>query len=286
MRNLVLLLLLLAQSAAGQSWCTPGAQWAYRHHNPWGENFIDVHTYLGDTLFQGYMAQHIGVLRSGFWVSAPPLDEFMRTEGDVIYAWSFSSPVGWDTLYWLGNPGNQWWPIGADESCSPGNLLQIVDTGSVILDGVHLRTWDVTYTSAQNPAWTYTSQLVERIGMPTRYFLWQPCDGGVIDYNFTDFLCYHDMDIGTPCDILLNTNVAVPQGVISASPNPGEHEFRVTGLNGTCMLEVHDALGRAVHTARISEGSVVDAAGWPLGCYTLRIAGRLGERSTLRWLKQ
>ncbi|HMC97952.1 MAG TPA: hypothetical protein VKG92_09870, partial [Flavobacteriales bacterium] len=99
----------------------------------------------------------------------------------------YPTETNWDTLYYLGVPGDRWWPLGIGQgACGHLGMLQIQDTGHVTIDDVYLRTWRIAILDSAGiptPVYSYnffeqdSVAIIERIGaVPGRAFLSIPCN--------------------------------------------------------------------------------------------------------------
>jgi hypothetical protein len=118
MRLVLLPLVLITALACAQSWCPPGANWNYEISGYFiGGNV--VHTYEGDTVLDGYVAQRIkrrGVLLNYQWGDPPlqqPIDDWRYTAmvDSTLLVRLHSAPYTWDTLFHFDAViGDRWWP--------------------------------------------------------------------------------------------------------------------------------------------------------------------------------
>lgn len=299
-RYLIPLLLLagLPVVSAAQQWWAPGACWTFEEI--WPQHIFHKYAYTGDTVIGGMEVQvatytpcyvypdsvHCG--------TAWPVYEYISLQGDVLLA----GVDAWDTLYYLGDPGDRWWPIASDESCPPFGMVEIQDTGHVVIGGLNLRTWDLAILDENGqPMQTWfeadTFDLIERIGGNPRRPFPLPCDPDVtMDYPVNFLRHYSDNDISIPeamnCDIVTHAPQPIEKPTPALHHDPGYGQLRVTGLSpGTNTIEVYDAVGRQI-ARPISFGgeAFIDAANWASGAYQIVVSSADRTRQVLRWVKE
>ncbi len=302
MKKLLVVLLISTTNvpAMAQQWWAPGACWIYQEQLL--SQALHIYMYRGDTLIDGYPAQ---VCQYRYCDVLPP-DTFCysfiqgtictRLDNDVVYALSGPGVIPlWDTLYYLGLPGDAWYPLGYDWNCAPLSKILITDTGHVVMDGVSLRTWDIAQLSAnglpmQDPPFGDTLRVVERLGGAPRSFPDFYCPPDVIDEErFFTLRHYSDWQIsfgtGPSCDIALNS-VDVSPARLLCTPNPGTDHIQFNNTSPINIV-VRDALGGIIQTdQRLVASSPVNTEAWPQGTYFISVADEKGTRATLRWMKQ
>ena len=306
MRPIALAVLMTAaQSLIGQQWWAPGACWVYKqlHLTP----SLDVYMNSGDTLLDGFVAQrcmtrtcYLGsdtICNSDVW----QFRDFVSLQGDVVYykhSWTMNSP--WDTLYYLGVPGDFWYPLGFDPDCDPLGKLVIADTGHVVMGGVSLRTWDIDQLDSDGvpmaedmPFNQDPLRVIERIGGTPRVFTNIQCNpGGIIEYSYFNLLHYSDWELSTndglSCDLVLGSAERTSERGLTSYPNPGTDHLQLSGFgSSSAQVNVRDALGRLCFSTRnYRSGERIRAESWAPGSYYISVTDRSGNGSMLRWLKQ
>jgi hypothetical protein len=283
--------LCLGTFAVAQSWCPPGAVWLYRFTAFTNIDFRVECRYLEDTVIAGVDAHVIQEHSFGTSVS-PSIDEYRRiyerVENNVIYS---GTTVGdWDTLYWFGQVGDRWWPIGHPQTCPPHGMLEIVATGQTAIGGITLQQVTVVTIDEEGEAITPPMQITERLGMVPRHPHWFVC-GGVIDYFQPHFLCYIDEEVQVPkgeeCHLTIGTpEIVVGRASISLHPNPGTTFFQLTGLGQlSAELRLLDLQGRVVTVQNtVTSEDRVQVSTLPAGAYMVEAVSDLG-RQVLRWVK-
>lgn len=113
-------------------------------------------------------------------------------------------------------------------------------------------------------------------------------DGGIIvggirylsGSNYDLFLVRFSNDLAT------STPSSMAEIALQAFPNPFTQAFTVPGTVANGSLQVIDALGRIVHSARTNEGRTVVQAELPAGVYTIRYEQSNQAARSLRVLKE
>ncbi len=293
-----------------QQWWAPGACWVYEqlHLSP----YLDIYMYTGDTMIDGLLAQQCthricylnygtgGVVDTSCVSDIWWFRDWVSQQGDVVYYRSSFSASPWDTLYYLGVPGNRWWPPNSTGSCGYFGMLEIQDTGHVVIDGANLRTWSLAYLdSAGTSTWgngqifgSDTLAIIERIGGLPRNFTHYGYDCfGPVDPSFFRLQHYSDWQItmggGVTCDFALRADSRSMQTALSLHPNPGT-TFQITGLGSRPVrLRVLDMQGRVVHEGlAATEHSPVDPGDLNHGPYLVEVRLADGQREVIRWVKE
>lgn len=289
---------LLFATAEAQQWCPSGATWIYDTGSPW-TTALTQYAYTGDTVVDGHLAQRIevdGQITDWFGedtviVTTGP-DLVTRLVDEVVMLWL---PVAetWDTLYWFGAElGDHWqppWAFGAE--CPPDYGLFVLETGTMNVDGVELRTLLVERRqgsqSIGSPEW-----IAERIGTLSGYFLPMADCGGVIECYCT-FGCYQDQTIQYPStgqDCAIPTAVNGPpeqDAAFSVWPNPS-HGFLqyMASTPESVDIMVRDGMGRYVFKRGASPScGTLDLSGLAEGSYSVTFSiGNMVRRSQV-WQK-
>ncbi len=235
----------------------------------------------------------------GFLSTSSPQRRFYSLQGNVVLDRNlFPVPGGdWDTLYFLGVPGDRWWPRYTDQTCPPLGMIEIQDTGHVIIDGINLRTWDLAYLNEAgqpipegNPSWGDTLGIIEHIGsmpggppMPCTTQNWDICGAYRLHYS-DDLISFPDE---TFCDITTYiSTTGSSSAIVGSYPNPGTDQLTLTGLSSTShTIEVRDPLGRLIHTQNMAAGNaIIETSVWPSGTYFVSIVG--SELQFIKWMKE
>ena len=307
MRGLSTLLLVTVLSLGGtaQQWLAPGACWVHRVYclNP---GTFYHYQYVSDTVWSGDDVQVVEVssayvFQNQLFPNGPLLKHYFKQQGNVVFDHgSLAYPVpdaSWDTLYVLGLPGDRWWPRFANQSCPPLGMLEIQDTGQVVIQGVPLRTWNLAYLDAngdplaQQAWWGDTIGILERIGsmpglppVPCDTPIWDPCSFFRLHYSDDEIA----LPLGTSCDI----TTAIPptratESAIRLHPNPGTDQLYITSLVASATVEVRDPLGRLVHSrSNLPMNTPIETAAWESGTYFITVTDYSGRSQVIKWVKQ
>ncbi len=302
MRKIPLLLMAilpwLCPRVHAQVWCPSGARWVYDTGSPWAESWTQF-TYVGDTLMDGILAQHIE--NTGFISQLFGNDTLIQTSGpDVItrtvpgsvLEWS-AGMAEWDTLYWFDAvPGDSWIPAWAfSGECPEGHRLVVLDTGTVVIDGVELRSMDVQRSTDDQPTGPIET-VFERIGNTQGFFQWVPDCGGALECYCT-FGCYSDQTLsypaaGSACGLPVSISVNTEKGAaIDVYPNPGMDVLHITTTGkGLAVVRVTDTSGRDMAQLALTTQTIaLSTLQWPPGVYVVEVTTS-EALSTVKWIKQ
>lgn len=262
--------------------------------------------YTGDTVIDGMQVQERTTRTCLLnWASGGGLDtnclsdiwstrEYVYQLGDIVFSKVEGFSPGWDTLYYLGTPGNRWWPAHYPYplDCGTFGMLEIQDTGHVVIDGVNLQTWDLAYLdSAGTSTWgnqqflgADTLAIIERIGGLFPSYTCEPVDQPAFRLRH-----YSDWQMttggGLACDIVLPTSETARQ-LPTLVPNPGVNQFLIGGMIDAALVEVRDVLGRVIYSEKRRPNAWIDSSGWPPGTYFVIVGEANERRKTLRWVRQ
>lgn len=276
--------------ACAQSWCTPGATWTY------GTEFISLYgyaqyTYVSDTTLGGQLGHRIdangamsyfGQTGVNYW--SQPIAAITAQIGDVVSLWSDTEQT-WDTLFWLGAvPGDSWIRRGGPYGdCDPPDSLVIVDTTTVVFDGLPLRRWTVDQRT--DGVSMFTETFTERLGWTMNFSPYPAC---IIVDGPVGMRCYSDQDItvsftGLGCETLVGINDREATARLSVFPNPGTDHFNVALPPGAHVIRLCDAIGRELLNLRALGPNVrVDTAIFLAGIYFIGVDDQRPER----WVKE
>ncbi|MEO8068565.1 MAG: T9SS type A sorting domain-containing protein [Flavobacteriales bacterium] len=278
---------LLILSVRSQMWCPPGAQWNYSIQ-AFASSGSVVRTYMGDTLFQGLNAQRIH--ESGCYIAAWGTmdtvtinnDRFTSVQDSTLLLWTNTTGTWeWDTLHRFDAViGDRWYPPGADSVCDQGYLgmLIVTGTGSMTVDGLTLRTWDIAYCDELGqPGWVGI-HMIERLGSMGGLEIFP---GGCIIFEYGETLeCYTDAQVGYndqnwPYGCASMVGIAEERGspAVVVFPNPGSDHFTCTlPEKRAATLQLVDATGRKVMNLRMDQGTLdVNTTVLARGLFSYRI---------------
>ncbi len=217
----------------------------------------------------------------------------------ICGGWLCPPNAVWDTLLWLGVPGDRWMGDDVDPDCYPLGVVEIQDTGHVIIQGLSLRTWDIARLDQNGDPIPETAlgNFGDTLGIIERV-RWnlspppQPCGGGiVVDYFWFTRTHYSDVDISLPegstCDIITSTNQPEGDLPFAIGPNPGTDQVTITGLSTGTMIRVCDPLGRLIHsTVSFARDAIIPTSAWEVGTYYITVSGSDGPQRSVRWVKE
>ncbi len=294
MRAALLSLLLLPLLACAQSWCPPGATWTYGT-DMFGLYGYGQYVYVSDTTVGGQLAHRIDAQGAMSMAGQTPVDHWSQPIaaitaqiGDVVALWS-NTEQAWDTLFWLGAvPGDSWIRRGGPNGdCDPLDSLVIVDTTTVVYDGLPLRRWTVEQRS--NGMSMFTETFTERLGWTMNFSPYPACiiwDGPV------GMRCYSDQDIsvnftGLGCETLVGINDHAAILRLSVLPNPGTTHFTLDLPPAPHTITLFDATGRLVLQERTSEAlPVIATEALPTGLYRIAVRDEQGGVMGTTWVKE
>jgi hypothetical protein len=288
--------------ANAQVWCPTGASWNYNLLS-FGIEGCQTRTYVGDTMIDGLSAQHIivntGVMNyfTNTWETNVS-DFYTAQDGGIIYAWNVSgNSLSWDTLYWLSAlPGDRWYPPDADDLCAGQGLLgmlEVSDTGNVLVSGQSLRYVDVTFLDGFGQPEGGVFHIIERLGSPLMTIYPGGClvaeAGGELRTYVDDDFPMYDSGVPSLCDQITSLSEAALEKTVHVYPNPGEDMISISGyaLAAVGHLLLRDTSGREVLHERMDTGkNTVSVAVLSSGVYAVELTTNAGVRSLGKWVKR
>jgi hypothetical protein len=300
MRKTTTLALIVATGLAhAQVWCPAGAVWNYNLMSFMVEG-CETRTYVGDTVIDGRIAQRITVssLVMNYMTNQTESyqsEVYTSVEPGIVLLWNSMGNSGWDTLYWFSAvPGDRWYPPGADDLCSgqePSGVLEVADTGSVIVSGLPLRYVDVSYVDQFGEAGIDPFRITERLGAPLMFIPPGGCfvseaGGGLRTYVDDSFPAF-DSGEADLCDLITVLADTVPALNDAIIPNPGTEQFTVPLAPWeVSTVSVIDAAGRIIlHNISINGTITIDASTWSSGVFQVLVRDDHGKVRNLRWIK-
>lgn len=295
---LAALMVLLAGGVHAQSWCPPGAEWHFNYVASQGQytGYVRVH-HEADTIILGAVAQTlVGHWHYTWMPSMTNGDEpfgrwYTRTVGDRVDIWT---GFEFDTLFRFDAvPGDHWdhppSSLGEDYIL----ILEVVDTSTVIIDGIPLRSQTIqayldqggTDPEPMGPAHVIT----ERLGGDL-IFLWTS-QLVYPDWSPAYIRCYSDQDMSyssseNPCALLLSVNERLAHELYLI-PNPGTTNFTLNLPPGPHTITLFDATGRVVLEQRTAEERpVIGTEDLPAGLYRIVASDEQGAVMGATWVKE
>ena len=292
--SLLALLLSVIPEARAQSWCPPGATWNY-HINAWMTDGSVIRTYTGDTMIDGWNAQciHEQGEQLTYWNNDTILinrTSFTSVQDSVIYLRGvWGGMAVWDTLFRFdAQIGDRWFPPGADSVCMDGlaGMLEVMDTATVIVDGLPLRTWDLAYLDGAGAPFWEAGTVIERLGYLFGLTI-LPGTCIIIEYG-ESLRCYEDDQMeyhasGWTYDCSSTSGFAeLATRVLRPVPNPGTDTFCLELAFGQNEITILDGVGRVVAKERVGGGVVrMDTASLVPGVYLVRAS----DGTATLWMK-
>ncbi len=294
----------LSVIGSAQMWCPAGAQW---HHaiNTFGFSGYIIRTYIGDTVINGWEAQRIHEYRLQI---QEPLNDTTITETErytslqdsTVYLWTMPAlgpgEFQWDTLFRFNAVvGDRWYPPGADDFYDNGcaGMAEVLDIGTVVIEGVQLRTLDVGYcsTSGEPPTLPGGYQIIERIGSMVAFVLMPLTVLGDMEL----FQCYTDDEISYShpqwpegCDIITGYTQSEPNIQYQVYPNPGSSylHIRTNPASFETIVTIRSLQGEVVyHSSKSGAIEVISIVNWPNGIYLIEVLDPLRGSWFTRWIK-
>lgn len=267
MKKLFLFLLLGLFAAGGQSqnWAPVGARWYFTEYF-FGSGDVDylMLEALKDTVFEGKACRKI-TKRHNLVCADRPMVEYMYEENQRVYFYDTTFHE-YQVLYdFTPEVGHSWFLKVMNYADPPDTDTLFVTVESiepVVINGTMLNKFLVTYDfhNEMVPGYTYSGEIIERIGDLWYMFNYAPSFGFVCDGNLPGGLrCYEDAVIGhwetgiaDSCDQMIvgiDQNPVIPESAISLFPNPvddflkiglkmtGKVRFRINGIGGDQILQ-------------------------------------------------
>ena len=299
MRTVVLPLALLPILTSAQSWCPPGATWNFVIQ-AWMTDGHVVRTYIGDTLVDGWVAQQIKEEGQQilYWSNDTiTIDDVVLTsvQDSVLYTRvQWGGQPAWDTLYRFdAEIGDRWFPPGADSVCLNGTegMVEVVDTATVLIDGLPLRQWTMSYIDATGQSVWGTFYITERLGSLYGFTL-MPSVCIIVEYG-EQLRCYSDDQIeyhapgwGFSCTSATDVHeLGTTNGLLF--PNPGTTHFTLALPPGPHTIALLDATGRVVIQQRTTDPRpLVSTEALPAGLYRISIRDGSGRLTGTTWVKE
>jgi hypothetical protein len=243
---LLSMIILLSVSLNAQVWIDAGAKWTYDYWNV-SEGGTYTFTYTNDTLILGKQCQEIEIVKYEY-----VYDQFGEIHSFVIPVESMYTYVSGDSVFYLledtfylmydfsASVGDTW-VIGVEDfnSCQDTAVVRVSQTGSVVINGMQLRT--ITLETISDSFIGITGTCVERFG--NEIHNWpengygpfpgiQSCDGALLDANVYNFRCFSDntFDTYNPRNIACDTLTGMTETEISdfqLVPNPTKGEISI-----------------------------------------------------------
>lgn len=299
MKALLLLpLLLLTMVAQGQIWCPEGAVWKCNFISGGPYEGCETRTYLGDTLIDGFVSQHIIAERISNNFTPDGIDTaynhtYTRIQDSVVYELfdAFLPSQYWDTLYWFGaHEGDHWRRPGPTNGCFLGKM-EMLGSYDQLFGSASLRVYVIIQWNNDDASEYFQFQMIERLGTP--FALHPDCAFTEVGGPFTSYTDNAGVDYQTGIASFCDSYTGIPEPVpaLSASvfPNPGSDQLQISisGVGVAKTLLVYDLHGRLIAQHAVQRSSfTLDTSLWSSGQYILSVVGGPGEYSSTKWSKE
>ena len=297
---LLFLLILISIKSSAQVWVNPNAVWSFDYSGI-SEGGTFRWRYTHDSLIQGRTVQVLKCEKHQF-----VLDQFGQMHGNLQDFGNHYTSVSGDTVFYLKNDqfyvlynfganiGDQW-IISENPNadfCNPISSVQVIDTGSVLINGQMKRTIKLeTLTTGE---FGIDGMAVEGIGLvsgSSNFGIFPggrdcPGSGIITEWYMIDFRCFSD-------DVILSYNpssvdcnyltVSIDESdleLFNISPNPSNGIVKID--NVTCKTEIRliDLSGKIVLVENISPGqNSIDLNNLLDGTYFIEIGNKRAKIS-------
>lgn len=264
---ITLIVLIFVANIYAQTWCPPGAQWHYRVnpiYYPYQDGYLELNR-TGTLVVGGkncidISATYYGVVNHPVFpptvINYPSIATYEQNK--VIYRYNTVDSI-FDTIAnFNANIGDKWRSAklaqtGSFPCPNPTPVVTVIDTGRVQINGIFLRTLKVTLP----PAYSYTANIIEKIGGSAFLFPYYICASDA--YSYGNFVCYKDNNFAlykppgltVPCTYS-TVNVAENSAmfILEEYPNPVADKLTILNLTDTqeFRFKFRNALGQEMHT--------------------------------------
>lgn len=296
------LLLLISIKSSAQVWVNPNAVWTYDYSGV-AEGGTFRWRYTHDSIIQGRTVQVLKGEKHQF-----VLDQFGQMHGYLQYFGNNYTSVSGDTVFYLindqfyvlyhfgANIGDQW--IIAEnpnaDFCNPISSVQVIDTGSVLINGQMKRTIKLeTLTTGE---FGIDGMAVEGIGLvsgSSNFGIFpggRDCPGsGIInEWYMIDFRCFSDNVILSynPSSVDCNyQTVSIDESdleIFNISPNPSNGIVKIDNVTCITKIRLTDLSGKIVLVKDISpEQNSIDLNNLLDGTYFIEIGNKRAKISKM-----
>ena len=291
-------LLLLAMCTQGQLWCPDGAVWKCNFISGGPYEGCETRMYVGDTLIEGFVSQHIIAERISNNFTPNGIDTvyhhtYTRIQDSIVYELfdAFMPSQYWDTLYWFGaQEGDHWRRPGPTNGCFVGKM-EMLGSYDQLFGSASLRVYVIIQWNNDDATEYFQFQMIERLGTP--FALHPDCAFTEVGGPFTRYTDNAGVDYQTGIASFCDSYTAIPEPgpALKASvfPNPGDDHLQISFTHSASdeTLRVHDVHGRLVAQQAVQRSSfTLDTSLWNSGQYILSVVGGAGQYFSTRWSKQ
>ena len=297
---------LFTTNLSAQNWCPPGALWKHSMHGFQCSGYSEL-IYVGDTLIQSKTCKKINHRFLGYnpmfaptgTVNVSIANHFTYENNKVVYYYNINSQF--DTLFnFNANIGDVWLrvvsPHGGVCNVLPRKSVEVLDTGTVMLNSVQLKKLVLKYTNVYMSTFTTTiiDTVYEKIGSKKNFLFPFVCEGALVDPDILAggaFRCYFDNSFGnynvtTNCNYINN----VEQNDISAQetavlfPNPTNDYLMFSSNQEIVSVRVMDVLGKE-YSFLLLDGRL-DVSKLSSGVYFLHATNQSGRSINGKFIKE
>jgi len=298
---MTLIFCVLLTNGFSQVWIDSDAKWTFDYFNV-TETGTWRWEYTHDTIIQGHQSQVIKTTKYRYGGPGTSIinygNTYTYTSNDSVF--NFKD----DKFFLLYNFGAQigdTWIVAIDtifNACQDTAIVQVVDTGSIIINGLEYIT--ITLETISESLYALNGLCVEKFGiLPTTYensnfgFLpgYQYCQGGpIIDYDLLTFRCYEDSSFPTynptnkDCDTLTSTSELVIEN-FRIYPNPSNSTLHIDSPNNIISnIEILDLNCRIIDKQQYKDN--VDISKLKNGIYFVKIITEDKKEAMRKFIKQ
>lgn len=288
---------LLTLYLPAQNFVPPGATWHYANSlfYPFWEKMV----YEKDTLVAGKNCMKMHIERQFFGQAGPGApfspsalqhsSRLFYQEGDTLFE---GTPNSSYRILFVFNAsvGDRWEtapPVSYDSTCTLYNYTELIDTGTVSINGRNLRYWDVA--PADSSFMAMSGRFIEQIGYLNGGFYTQfqgpspeICHDIFVDAAYYVFSCFESDSIGfynvpqwpySECEFNFSLDATAGPD-LHIFPNPVTDRIYIySGLDIPCTAEISDMQGQKVMQAgKLYNGQSLELGALPPGVYVLQLS--------------
>lgn len=286
-----------------QGWFADASVW--HHAYTWGTatGFVRT-TVLGDTLSNAGPGRRLVRVRETYNLvdqtyDTEALSDLVCKEEDGLVMILVPSLAAFDTLYDMNAVAGDRWQLpylpDAVQNCAPDSWMEVVATGSSIVDDVLLR-WsavDIHFHSVDTT--TYRDTVLERVGLTGMYFLpLDFCDSFIDGQEAGAFRCYSDAEVAYVANpeqacgfsVGLDEPLNTRRSGIHPNPSTGLLHIAPPAGPGTVRVQLFSSQGQLAFSGSIAPGQPLNLSSLPAGVYHLQVLQDSGRRYSERWVKE
>lgn len=296
-------------SVSAQVWIDNGAVWHHEFWQPFITGYIEM-WYDRDTLIDGINCQVIERTDYKFYDGGDWTDESERpmqityVSGDtVFYRRNETFFVLFDFSAEIGDS----WVVATDPSedypdCDEISVVEVIDTGTVEINGTEYRYLDIQPTS--NSPYGLLGRYVERFGListglerfryqfPSEYECAGIPDDVPTEFGYSGFLCFEDdsFELYNPTDNSCTKVVSVfeeERVIVSLYPNPATDYLEVTAPSQINEIYIYNSAGKQMKYEIINANYAwLDLSNLSAGFYVIDVKTQSGENEKSTFIIQ